>query len=146
MSLFEVGEKAAEVGADRVVIIDRWKGGVGKIRFFKLGEKGLAQVAPLIHMRGVKLCREFNVRKRHACTLVVDEGDRGTREVKRLKENLSSFFGATVMSVAGAPSKHRTVTHVSADNSSLLRISFHAMPENVEIGPCITVSHVAWEI
>ncbi|MFQ5836261.1 MAG: Brix domain containing protein, partial [Candidatus Bathyarchaeia archaeon] len=59
LSLDGIAEKALEFNADRVVIVDRWKGGPGKIEFFKIGQEGLVPVPPIMYVASIKLQREF---------------------------------------------------------------------------------------
>ncbi|RLI44046.1 Brix domain containing protein, partial [Candidatus Bathyarchaeota archaeon] len=47
LSLDGVAERAIEFDADRVVIINRWKGGPGKIELFEVGQEGLVLVPPI---------------------------------------------------------------------------------------------------
>jgi len=57
-----LAEKAYELEADRVIIVDRWKGGPGKIELFNVRE-ALVGVPPLIYIRGIKLQREMGFPK-----------------------------------------------------------------------------------
>jgi hypothetical protein len=46
-----------------------------------------------------------------------------------------------------AVSKSQTSMHVSSDDLHRIQVTFMLLfPETVEIGPRITLSHVAWEI
>lgn len=48
-------EKALEINANRVAIVDRWKGGPGKIQLFLIKEASLTPVNPIIYIRGIKI-------------------------------------------------------------------------------------------
>ncbi|MEM4521422.1 MAG: hypothetical protein QXF23_06855, partial [Candidatus Bathyarchaeia archaeon] len=61
MSLIEVAEKAAQMGSDRFIIVDRWKGGPGRIRLFRITDEGFEESPPRLYRSGVKLRREFNI-------------------------------------------------------------------------------------
>jgi len=50
MSLNGVAEKAVQLNANKVIVIDRWKGGLGEIRFFRIGHKGFTQVTSQIYI------------------------------------------------------------------------------------------------
>jgi rRNA maturation protein Rpf1 len=146
MSLYEIAEKAAELHAEKIVIIDRWKGGPGRIRFYKIGRNIMSQVRPQIYICGVKFQREFKGFKRVSPvnSLFIDETDDSDREVKRLKEELSSFFSIPLVNRINAEAKYSVAMHFSVDVSGHIKISFYSLPGSVEIGPRITVSHVVW--
>jgi len=145
MSLYEVGEKAAELGAEKIIIVDRWKGDAGRIRFFKV-EEGVTQVSPYIFIRGIKLQREFKASRKPNRLLFIEDADAENPEIKRLKEKLSDFLSLPIMDINEAPPEYRATMRLSMSPSRLLRISFYTLPENVEVGPRITISKVAWEI
>ncbi|MEM4713464.1 MAG: hypothetical protein QXQ61_02820, partial [Candidatus Bathyarchaeia archaeon] len=63
LSLEDVTAKALELGAKKVVVIDRWKGGPGKIELYQLDSR-LQPIPPLIYLRSVKLRREFQTMPR----------------------------------------------------------------------------------
>ena len=145
MSLYEVGEQAVALGAEKIVIGDRWKGGYGKIRFLKIGE-GLTQVPPYIYIHRIKFQREFAAPRKGYHPLFIDEAEREGSETKNLAQMLSSFLGLTIMDPNKASPENWTIIRLSVDPSRKLQISFYMLPENIEAGPRITVSHVAWEI
>ncbi|MEM2110641.1 MAG: hypothetical protein QXX08_02050 [Candidatus Bathyarchaeia archaeon] len=148
MSLYEIAEKAVELNAEKIVIIDRWKGGPGRIRFYKTSRNIANQVLPQIYLSGVKFQRELKKFKgrRIISSLFIDEMDGNNQEVKRLKEELSSFFGVPIMNSNDAATKYSVAMRFSVDTSGFIKISFYSLPSNVEIGPRIIVSHVVWQI
>ena len=64
MSLDGVAEKAIELEADRVVVVDRWHGGPGKINLFQISSTGLKPVPPLMLIGKIRLRRELNEGRR----------------------------------------------------------------------------------
>ncbi|MCW4019910.1 MAG: hypothetical protein NWF14_01585 [Candidatus Bathyarchaeota archaeon] len=145
MSVYEIGEKAVELGAEKIVIVDRWKGGTSRIKFLKVGE-GLTQISPCINVRTIKFQREFEAPKKAVRKLFIDGADKEKQMVKRLKESLSDFFQLPIMDAKEAPPEYGTTMRVSTGPSRSIQISFYALAENAEIGPRMRVSHVAWEI
>ena len=143
-----IAEKALELEADRVIIIDRWKGGPGKIEFFKVDE-GLTGVPPLIYIRGIKLQREMGFPKSRpfhslAITAVYTKGE---EEIPKLAGAFSEFFKAPITTLEGPlMQSYQVFMHVSRDASERIRITFFKLPENREIGPRIIVSHVIWSL
>ena len=145
MSLHAVGEKSAELGAEKIVIIDRWKSGFGGFRFFKVNGR-ITQVPPCMYILSVKLQREFGVPRKRGRLLVFDGTCVRNPEAERLKESLSNFFALRVMNIKEAPPEYRTAMRLEAYSPRGVRLSFYLLPENVEIGPRITISHVEWKI
>jgi len=92
MSNEEVAEKALENSADRVVIVDRWHGGPGKIKFFQIGESGLVSVSPIIHIAGIKLQRELGALKVKPSLSMILTASSSSGEVLRVVHALSKFF------------------------------------------------------
>ena len=150
LSLDGLAEKALEFKADRVMVIDRWKGGPGKIRFFNVGLEGLEMVPPLVYMKGVKLRRDFGEsmpRGRRIKSLAVVTSAKRSLAVERLCRVLSSFFGIPVLSLKEAVNRGcDAVMSVSADSSGFLTLTFMLVPEFVEVGPRIRVSRLVWEL
>lgn len=145
LNLGGVAEQALESNADRVVILDRWKGGPGKVELFRVGSWGLTPVPPIFYIAGVRLRREFEAVTRPPHDLVVTTPPECPPETEKIAESLASFLQIPVSTVEEAASKYSTSMHVSSGPSSLTRITFLLLPEAVEVGPSLTLSHTAWE-
>jgi len=150
LSLDGVAEKALELGARKVIIVARWEGGSGKIEFFRMSEKGLDAVSPLIYVRAVKLRRDFgeNVpRGRRVKSVAIAASKRTSFEVKGLENALSDFFGIPILSLKEIYNrKFDAVMQILKDSSNHMIITFKFVPELVEVGPQIKVSHLDWEL
>jgi len=145
MSLNELGEKATQLGAEKIVIIERWKSGFGRIRLLKVNGR-IIQVPPCIYIRSIKAQREFDTPRKPNRLLFIDKTDGENPEAESLIEGLSDFFGLPIMRAEKALPEYRATARLAVDGSHAIRLSFHALPENVEIGPRITVSRIEWEI
>jgi len=147
LSLTEVAEKALENDADRVIIVDRWKGGPGKIRFFTVDSAGLNAVPPLIYVSGIRLQRTFGKAKaKPVRSLAVISPSEETNQIFKIAEFLSDFLRVPILSMEEASKNYQAAMLVSFDSRQRMQVSFFLLPEKVEIGPRITVSHVIWEI
>ncbi len=148
LSLDGIAEKALEFNADRVVIVDRWKGGPGKIEFFKIGQEGLVPVPPIMYVASIKLQREVNGAKTKPIrSLIITTPSEKSNEIIRIARSLSNFLNVPLSQMDKAVSKSQTSMHVSSDGLHRSQVTFMLLfPETVEIGPCITLSHVVWEI
>jgi len=146
LSLEGVVEKALECDAERVVIVDRWQGGPGKIEFLKISQEGLTPALPTILVSGVRLRREFGETKtRRVGSLAVIVPSSSQKRVFEVAEALSGFFGVPFLSVDEAVSRFDTAMHFSLDSKERVQFTFLLLPQNVEIGPRVTMSHTVWE-
>ncbi|UCC59071.1 MAG: hypothetical protein JSW14_04030 [Candidatus Bathyarchaeum sp.] len=145
MSLDGVAERAIELEADQVVIVDRWRGGPGKINLFTIGSSGLKPFSPLMLISGIRLRREFKegTRRIRASAITMEPED--SPELGRIAGHLSQFFCLPVLSVDEAAGKHGASMHLSFDSSRRPRITFVLLSRMVEIGPRIIFSKLVWE-
>ena len=146
MSLYEVGEKAIDMGADKALIIDRWKGRPGRIRFFEVKE-GISQISPQLYIRGVKLRRDFKTERAPFQCLFIENPNSNENSVQRLSETFSKFFELPIIRSEKADGHGSfMVMRFSLEPDSIIRVSFYLMPRNLEVGPRIRISHAVWEI
>jgi U3 small nucleolar ribonucleoprotein protein IMP4 len=145
MSLDGIAEKAIEVEADRVVVVDRWRGGPGKINLFHVSSTGLKSVPPLMLISGIRLRREFEVTRRTRSSVITLKPEDST-ELERVAGRLSQYFGLPVLSVDEAARKYGASMHFSFDSSRRLQITFMRLQRMVEIGPRVTLSKLVWEV
>lgn len=145
-SFDELAEKAMELKANRVIIVDRWHGGIGKIQFFHVETSGLIPALPTIYVAKVKLQREFGEKRmKPNITLAVTKTSPHSAEENALAQSLSKFLDIPVLSVEDATSKgYNAVMQISRDTSNQLQITFLKLPIMRETGPRITIKHLAW--
>jgi U3 small nucleolar ribonucleoprotein protein IMP4 len=145
MSLDGVAEKAIELEADRVVVVDRWRGGPGKINLFQVSSTGLKPVPPLMLIRNIRLRREFKEGTRRARSSAITLEPEDSAELTRIAGRLSKYFGLPVLSLDEASENHRASMHFSFDSSRHIQITFMLLSRMVEIGPRVTLSKLVWE-
>ena len=150
LSLEGVAEKALEREAQKVIVVGEERGTVGKMQLFRIGEKGLDAIPPLICVKGVKLRRDFedNVsRERKIKSIAIAASKISSFEVKRLENALSEFFSIPVFPLEEAHNKGiDAAMQISADPLNHIIITFKLIPELVEVGPQIRASHLVWEL
>jgi U3 small nucleolar ribonucleoprotein protein IMP4 len=146
MSLDGVAEKAIELEADRVVVVDRWRGGPGKINLFHVSSTGLKSVPPLMLISMIRLRREFKEGTRRARSSAITMKPEDSAELERIAGRLSQYFGLPVLSVDEAARKYGASMHFSFDSSRRLQITFMRLQRMVEIGPRVTLSKLVWEV
>jgi len=144
-SLDGVAEKALELGADKVVILDRWKGDLGRIQFFQIDKSGFSQMPPTVYVRSVKLRREFGSESRKQIKSLGVLAASG--EASRLEVFVSDFFGVPVFhSKEEFPQHHQAFMSFSKNVSGLLEITWRLLPAMTELGPRITCYDVVWTL
>jgi len=146
MSLDGVAERAIELEADRVVVVDRWRGGPGKINLFQIGSTGLKSVPPLMLIGGIRLRREFKEVTRRNRSSAITMKPEDSAELERVAGRMSQFFDLPVLSVDEAARKHGASMHFSFDSSRHIQITFMRLQRMVEIGPRVTLSKLIWEV
>jgi rRNA maturation protein Rpf1 len=146
MSLDGVAEKAIELEADRVVVVDRWHGGAGKINLFQVSSTGLKPVPPLMLIRNIRLRRELNEGRRGVPSSAITLEPEDSAELARIAGRLSKYFGLPVLSLDEASENHRASMHFSFDSSLKVRITFMFLDRMVEIGPRVTLSKLVWDV
>jgi len=140
MSMNEVAEKAIEYGADRVVIVDRWQGGPGKIEFFHIGLVGLVPSPTILYVSGIRLQREFApIKLKPVHSLVITKSVDNSMEIA---DSLSKFFNLPTSFEKEALPKYQVAMHVSHDAVRRVQITFMLLPQRMEIGPRITMRRV----
>jgi rRNA maturation protein Rpf1 len=146
MSLEGIAEKAMELDADRGIVINRWNGGPGKIEFFQVGQEGLTPVSPILFIRGIRLRRELKAKVRPIRSLAITMHPNSPKEIVRTAESLANFLNLPVSSMGETTSKFQASMQISSDASSFTQITFLLLPETLEVGPRLTLSHVIREV
>jgi rRNA maturation protein Rpf1 len=142
MSLDEVAEKALEQEANRVIIIDGWRGGPGKIRFFKIGESGLFSISLIINIASIRLQREFCVSKIKPAFSLVLSCARALKELLMVADVFSNFFTIPILSMDAAAKTNTPVMRVGLAKDNKIEMTFMVEHQHVEVGPRIIVSNM----
>lgn len=148
LSLEGVAEKALELEAEGVMIVDRWKGGPGKVQLFKVEEGGLKAFPLLIYLKGVKLRRDFKGLPstiRRAKSVAIVRQPETPSEIEKLENAFSKFFNVPVFSIEEAVKRNcDIVMQTSVDQANRATITFKLVPELAEVGPKLKISHLIW--
>jgi len=145
MSLNDVAERAIEFKAKKVVLVERWDSGFGKISFFTVDSNGLTSFPPLMFLSRVLLRREFKKQER-SCSSVITMAPENSPKLERLVGCLSQFFNLPNLSIDEAAKSHRVSLHFSQVSLGHIQITFMLLRQMVEIGPRVTFSKLVWEV
>jgi len=147
LSVIEVAEKALENNTDKVIIVDRWKSGPGEIRFFNVNSTGLDAVPPLVYVSGIRLQKTFRKAKvKPVRSLAVALPSEKYNQTSKIAGFLSDFLNVPMLRTDDASVNCQAAMLISLDSIQRIQITFFLLPEKIEFGPRITVSHVLWEI
>ena len=145
-SLDGVAEKAIEVETDKIIVVDRWHGGPGRINLYRLGSSGLESVPPLMLIKGIRLRREFENIKKRGQSSAITFAPEDSVVLENIAGQLSQFFVLPVMSWDDASENYVAAMHLSFDRSRCLQLSFRRLQRMVEIGPRVTISKLIWDV
>ena len=143
LSLDGIAERALELNADRLIVVDRWKGGPGKIKLFRVEPTGLIPVPPTMYVAGIRLQREFETKAVRSLAVTTAPGN--PPEAMKIAEYLSDFLDFPLASIDEAVSNYKASMHLLHNASGRIQITFMLLPQMVEIGPRIIISRVVWE-
>lgn len=146
MSLKELWESAVQEGVNRVLIIDRWKGGLGRIKLYRIDDEEIVHVPPEIFIRAIRLQRELTTGWRSLNSLLISGPLDESSEIEKLARSLSDFFDIPVMDMDETRSKYEAAMDIRRDEAELIRLSILLLPRMTEIGPRIAISHLVWDL
>jgi len=145
MSLQELTEDAVVRGLGRIMIIDRWQGGPGRIKLYNICQGRLVQVAPQVHIRGIRLQREFGEKAKRVDSLVIVKNeDEPSSEIRKLSDVLSDFLSLPVLDNEEVSSFYGAAMRIYRDMTRSMHLSFFSLPGMIEKGPRITIAHLTW--
>ena len=145
LSLDGISEKAIEVNADRVMVVDRWRNGFGQIKLFQVSSKGLHLMMPIMYLSSVCLRRELIVKTKRFRSTVVTFESKISIDLKRAAKHISQFLNLPFMSIDEAIEQHHSSLHFMFDSSDYIKATFMILGRMVEIGPRLNVSKLTWE-
>ncbi|MGQ9506965.1 MAG: hypothetical protein ACUVTB_03780 [Candidatus Bathycorpusculaceae bacterium] len=148
LSLERIAEKSIEFNAEKVMIIERWKFGLGKIQLFHAKPDGLKRVSPTIYVRNARFRRNLTTqikKGRRIKSIAIAASPNEDVEVMKLKEALSNFLTLPVFSLEEVVNKKcDAVMQIKASLQKDLIITFMLLPEIVDVGPQIWISNLVW--
>lgn len=145
LSIDGVADRVSEVGGDRAIIVDRWKGGPGKIDLYRLRSGKLDLVYPVLYLAGVRTQDEYGKKTRIRRGLVVTVVKGSSKRIKRIAMALADFLEIRMIEVDSEDLKSHASLHVSPTVGYEARLVFTTPPVIVEVGPAMVVRQITWE-
>lgn len=145
MSLDQVAEKALELEADRVVLLDRWNLGLGSISLFMLDSSELIIFPPVMFLSEVRLRRDIGKKKRFRASVVTFEPN-SLPKIEKFARYLSKFFSLPIVTPNEAKNGQLASMHISFNSLGYIQIRFMLLRRMIEIGPRINLSKLVWDV
>lgn len=145
LSFSELIGKVFDVEADRLIIVERWKGGPGRIQFFQISSE-VTHLPPLLILGGVKTQIDFGRRRRLSKNIAVTVIDDPPKNIMDLAKFLSQFLKVPLSITKSSEEKVTTAIQISPIHDGGARIQFNAPPSGTEVGPRLIVKKAVWEI
>ena len=146
MSLDSVAEKAIEVDANRVIIVEKRHGTSGTINLFQVLSNGLKSVPPVMLLSEIRLKRESKEGTKFQRSSVITIEPKALAELKQFAWQISRFLGLSILSMDQAIENHQVSMHFLSNSPRRLQVTFMMLNRMIEIGPRLTVSRLIWEV
>jgi rRNA maturation protein Rpf1 len=143
LSLAGVFNRVFDVGAENLILVERWKGGPGRIHFYQITPE-VTRLSLLLILGGVKTQIDFGRRRRLAKKMVVTVTEDPPKNILKLAQFLAHFLTAP-LSTKGIEETATTALHISPIPDGEASIQVHALPGGSEVGPRLIVKQAVWE-
>jgi hypothetical protein len=140
-----LAERALEREATKIIIIDRWKGNIGRMKLFEIGDSGLVQEYPIIHVRNVSLPRKHKAMLPGTVRSLVIQLEGGApAQAKRLTDDLWRFFETSPETAKRIQAESNQITMQISAQRPFIQISLVKGKQRPETGLRLDVSHLTW--
>jgi U3 small nucleolar ribonucleoprotein protein IMP4 len=144
LSFSELIGKVLDVEADRLIIVERWKGGPGRMQFYQVSSE-VTRLPPLLILGGVKTQIDFGRRRRLSKNIAVTVIDDPPTNILDLAKFLSQFLKVPLSIMERSEEKVTTAIQISSIPDGGARIQVNAPPSGTEVGPRLIVKKAVWE-
>lgn len=143
MSIEDLVETASNLKTKYVLIVDRWRGGPGKIEFYRVLNRELQPLSPILYVRGVRLQREYKIfwrKLRIRCrSLAIIKPVK--EKLQKLAKTLSTVFNSPLVSET-EKDKFQVYIKLFEGLGYEVKITFFSTLHNTEIGPALYLKKV----
>jgi len=144
LALDALAEKALELKADGVVVVDRWRGEPSKIILHRVTSKGLETFFPLLFIANVRLQRDYGQIYKPVGKVAVSLSSDLSEEARRIAERISNFFRLPFLNMNADLRKIDASLIFSSQFGYIVKASFTHPPLVHEVGPSFTIKTVVW--
>jgi rRNA maturation protein Rpf1 len=144
LALDALAEKALELNANGVVVVERWKGEPSKITFYRVTSKGLETFFPILFLANVKLQRDYGQIYKPVGKIAVSCSSALSEDARRVAESFSEFFRLPILESNANFRKIDATLNFSSQFGCVVKVSLTHPPVVREVGPSFTVKTVKW--
>jgi len=136
-------DKALIVNADRLIIIEKWKGGFSKIKLYTISPK-VSLFYPIINLSHVKTQNDLGFRKTIHKKLAITIQQNTSKDVNRLAHALSKFIKLPIESIQ-KDLPYQASIHFSNLKKCWMKIAVTMPPILKEVDPIFIVNKLLWD-
>lgn len=144
LNMSGVIESARNINADKVILIERWKGDVGRLRFYYVSSNTFTDTPPLLIIRSVKTQSELGRKKRIGPNIGLVRSKNLNSNNEKLLHFLSHFLQIPLHIEETIKTEYATALSLSSLPEGDLRLTVTSPPLISEVGPRITIRKVVW--
>lgn len=144
LNMAGVIEKARTINADKVILIERWKGEVGRLRFYYVSSNTFTETPPLLIIRSVRTQSELGRKTQIEpnIRLVISKNLNDNEE--KLLQFLSHFLQIPLHMEKTIRAEYSTALSLNSLPNGDLILTVTSPPLYNEVGPRITIRKVVW--
>jgi rRNA maturation protein Rpf1 len=143
LSFSGIVKRADEAHADKFILIERWKGGPGRIRFCKIVSGKITSLFPILILGSIKTQIDFSHRKKLSKIIALMTVENASNEVSDLAHFLSDFLGIPFVDKNDLK-KYKAAIHLTHLQSGRVKIWFTSPPLLMETGPRLILKKMVW--
>lgn len=145
LNITGVIERARTISADKLILVERWKGEVGRLRFYYISSNTFTETPPLLIIRSVKTQSELGRKTRIEpnIRLVISSKNLNDNEEKLL-QFLSHFLLIPLHTEKTIKTEYSTALSLNSLPNGDLKLTVTSPPLYNEVGPRITIRKVVW--
>jgi rRNA maturation protein Rpf1 len=129
--------------ADRLILVEKWKGGFGKINLYTISPE-VRLFYPIIYLSSVKTQNDLGFRKTIRKRLAITIQQDNSKDIKRLAYALSKFIKLPIEPLQKYLPFQASI-HFSSLQKSWIKIAITKPPILKEIGPIFIVKKLLWD-
>jgi rRNA maturation protein Rpf1 len=137
-------ENARTHNADKVILVERWKGGVGKLRFYSVSSNAFTVTPPLLILRSVKTQADFGRKKRIGRKIGFTLSKNISRSGEKLLQFLVHFLQIPLQIENSAKTGYSAALNLSSLPDGDIRLTVTSPPLSREVGPRINIKKIVW--
>lgn len=139
-----VVESARNINADKVILVERWRGDVGRLRFYYVSSNTFTVTPPLLIIRSVKTQSEFGQKTRYQPNIGLVVSKTLNSDEEKLLQFLSHFLQIPLHMEKTIQTEYSTAISLSSLPNGDLKLTITSPSLHNEVGPRIIIRKVVW--